>query len=51
MDKVSENMYCLDWFLAFRQTNLEQEDEDREPEINPYPSVFPPNRKRKNTKY
>ncbi len=41
MEKVNENIYSVDWFLSFRQTNLIAEEEDKiVPEVNPYPSAF-----------
>lgn len=51
MDKLSENMYCIDWFLAFRQSDFTTQKQEIEPEINPYPSAFPARRKRKRVKY
>lgn len=41
LNKINENMYCLDWFLAFRQSNCISENQEKEPEVNPYPSAFP----------
>lgn len=39
MDKVNENMYCLDWFLAFRQTVCEPDIQKVEPENNYLPAA------------
>jgi peroxiredoxin (alkyl hydroperoxide reductase subunit C) len=50
IDRVNENMYCLDWFLAFRQSDSTTDEEAREPEINPYPSVAPIKQRRMNSK-
>jgi peroxiredoxin 2/4 len=41
IDRLNENMYCLDWFLCFQQTNCGQNNIGYEPEILPYPSIFP----------
>lgn len=42
MNSVGENMYCLDWFLCFQQSNCMPCSQYYEPEVNPYPSAFPP---------
>lgn len=47
MEKVNENMYCLDWFLCFQQTNCEAVIPVKEPEALPYPSAYQ-NRSRNN---
>lgn len=39
VEKVTENMYCLDWFLCFQQTN-NVEANSIEPESVPYPSMY-----------
>lgn len=39
-EKVKEDVYCIDWFLCFKQSNKETVDFDIEPETNPYPSVY-----------
>jgi peroxiredoxin 2/4 len=41
VERVNENMYCLDWFLCFQQSNCEPCSRGPEPEMNPYPSVYP----------
>lgn len=41
IEKINENMYCLDWFLSFKQTNYSADREEKIPEVNPYPSAFP----------
>lgn len=48
VEKVNENMYCLDWFLAFRQTEDITQDKENEPEFNPYPSSYPMRRRNNN---
>lgn len=45
MEKVSENMYCLDWFLSFQQSNCVPESREPEPEVNPFPSAYPARRR------
>lgn len=41
IEKINENIYSVDWFLSFKQTNLIPEEEDKiVPEVNPYPSAF-----------
>ncbi len=47
-DKVNENIYCLDWFLAFRQSDAVVEEKEKEPEVNPYPSAYPVRRRPNN---
>lgn len=39
IDSITENRYCLDWFLSFQQTNS-LEMKSIEPESVPYPSVY-----------
>jgi len=41
IEKISENIYCLDWFISFKQSNYIPEDVEMIPEVNPYPSAFP----------
>lgn len=41
IEQVNENMYCLDWFLCFQQTNCINCNHGYEPEVNPYPSAYP----------
>ena len=41
IEKVNEDVYCLDWFLSFKQANLESES-GKIPEFNPFPSGFAP---------
>jgi peroxiredoxin (alkyl hydroperoxide reductase subunit C) len=38
--RVNENMYCLDWFLCFRQSECPANDDYYEPEMSPYPSNY-----------
>lgn len=45
VEKVNENMYCLDWFLSFRQTEITTEQKENNPEFNPYPSAYPTRRR------
>lgn len=40
IDKVMENMYSLDWFMSFKQANINVEIKSVEPEAVPYPSVY-----------
>lgn len=40
-EHVSEDIYSLDWFMCFRQTNHEITTKSPEPEGNPYPSTNP----------
>ncbi len=40
-EKINENMYCLDWFLSFRQSNCISGSQEKEPEAIPYPSAYP----------
>ena len=37
LETVTDNSYCLDWYLCFRQLNCTSD----QPEINPYPSAYP----------
>jgi peroxiredoxin 2/4 len=46
MNKVNENMYCLDWFLVFRQSDCSAYSPESEPEINPFPSALLEERKK-----
>ncbi|HWT75807.1 MAG TPA: peroxiredoxin [Mobilitalea sp.] len=39
-EKVSDNMYSLDWFMSFQQSSGEVPAKQKEPEINAYPSVY-----------
>jgi len=39
MQRVNENMYCLDWFLCFQQSNCSPCENVVTPEILPYPSA------------
>lgn len=48
MDLVSENQYCMDWFLSFRQSEIEADSKEKEPEANPYPSAYPIRRRTSN---
>ncbi|MDD3172829.1 MAG: peroxiredoxin [Herbinix sp.] len=48
MEKVNENMYCLDWFLSFKQSNEISETQENEPEANPFPSAYPTRRRSNN---
>jgi peroxiredoxin (alkyl hydroperoxide reductase subunit C) len=50
IEKVNENMYCLDWFLGFKQTNCITSQET-EPEVNPYPSAYPVRRRMNNRRF
>lgn len=50
-DNVSEDVYCIDWFLCFKQSNGETSEPVQEPETNPYPSVYPPRRRNNNRRY
>ncbi|NLP35151.1 MAG: peroxiredoxin [Clostridiales bacterium] len=45
MDNINENMYCLDWFLCFRQNNHLPDSTDYLPEGLPYPSIYHQRRK------
>jgi peroxiredoxin (alkyl hydroperoxide reductase subunit C) len=47
LEQVSEDLYCLDWFLCFKQSNCAPCDYYHEPEILPYPSLYP-SRSRRN---
>lgn len=38
VERVNENIYCLDWFLSFQQSNCVACNQ--EPEAVPYPSAF-----------
>lgn len=40
IDKVVENMYSMDWFMSFKQTNNNVEIKSVEPEAVPYPSIY-----------
>jgi peroxiredoxin (alkyl hydroperoxide reductase subunit C) len=40
VERVNENMYCLDWFLCFQQSNCTSGTTNYEPEGIPYPSAF-----------
>jgi len=41
MENIGENMYCLDWFLCFKQSMYRPENYDYLPEGLPYPSIYP----------
>lgn len=41
MEKVNEDKYCLDWFMCFKQLGDEVVHKISEPEVNPYPSMYP----------
>lgn len=45
MEKVNEDMYCLDWFLSFRQAEAHSDSNEKKPEFNPYPSSYPVRRR------
>lgn len=45
VEKVNENMYCLDWFIGFRQSEYNEHAKEEEPEVNPYPSAYPVRRR------
>ncbi len=45
IEKVNENMYCLDWFIGFKQSNNNAATEVTEPEAIPYPSSYPVRRR------
>ncbi len=40
LENLTEDMYCLDWFLCFKQSNYHPEDMDYLPENLPYPSMY-----------
>lgn len=40
-EQVNENMYTLDWFMSFKQSNHEIIPKSSEPEGTPYPSMNP----------
>ena len=40
-EQVNEDIYCMDWFLCFRQSGCSPCDIGYEPEGNPYPSIYP----------
>lgn len=40
VEQVTENAYCLDWFLCFEQSNCMPCDYSKEPESLPYPSMY-----------
>lgn len=42
IEKVNENIYALDWFMCFQQSNAETVVKKTEPEANPFPSMYPP---------
>lgn len=48
MEKVNENMYCLDWFLAFKQSNCEPGIQEAEPEINLFLPAAPIKKRKSN---
>lgn len=41
LQQVGEGQYCLDWFLCFLQSNCKADSYGYEPEIQPYPSMYP----------
>jgi peroxiredoxin (alkyl hydroperoxide reductase subunit C) len=41
VERVNENMYCLDWFLCFQQSNCKTCNNGNLPEALPYPSAYP----------
>jgi peroxiredoxin (alkyl hydroperoxide reductase subunit C) len=43
MERGGENLYCLDWFLCFKQSGCSPYSNTNEPEFLPYPSVFSTN--------
>ncbi len=45
IEKVNEDIYCLDWFLSFKQSNFTSENSEKIPEMNPYPTAFPARRR------
>ncbi len=48
MEQVSENRYCIDWFLSFRQAEIADDSKEKEPEVNLYPSAYPMRRRSSN---
>jgi peroxiredoxin (alkyl hydroperoxide reductase subunit C) len=51
-EKVNENIYCIDWFLCFKQSNgeMSEPEHEREPEANPYPTAYPVRRRVNNNR-
>lgn len=45
MEKVNENMYCLDWYLSFWQADSRIDIQEAQPEFNQYPSAYPMRRR------
>lgn len=43
--KAGDNMYSLDWFMCFRQSDGTCKDYPAEPEFIPYPSAYPTRRR------
>ncbi len=41
VERMGSDMYCLDWFLCFRQSDCQPGATNYEPEYNPYPSMYP----------
>ncbi len=41
LQQVGEGQYCLDWFLCFLQSNCTADSYGYEPEVLPYPSMYP----------
>ena len=40
-ERIKEDVYCMDWFLCFQQSNCATCKKEYEPENNQYPSMYP----------